>query len=68
MLLPILNAGVKLRGTLDVRRILQQFLNPHQNLFNRNGTLPVLLLIQNAQTHGSRRVNIRVRQQRLELT
>lgn len=56
-----------MRGTLDVGFVPNQLLDATQNLFDGDAALPVLLLVQNAQTHRPGGVDVRVRQHRLEL-
>ena len=71
VLLPVVlvqSQWLLLSRTLDVGLILQQFLNPQQNLLHRNVRLPILLLIQNRQAHCSRRIDVGVWQNWLEYT
>lgn len=58
--------GLLLSRTLDVRLILQQFLDTQQNLFHSDVWFPVFLLVQDRQAHSSRRVNVGVRNHWLE--
>lgn len=48
-------------------RLVEEVLNPEQDLFNGNCWAPVLLLVQERQTDSSRGVDIRMEQWRLKL-
>lgn len=53
--------GLLLGWALDVGLVLQQLLDPQQNLLHCDVRLPVFLFIQNGEADSSRRVNIRMR-------
>lgn len=51
----------RLGGIFDVR-LVQQILDAEQNLFDRDRRTPILLLVQQRQTHGARWVHVRMEQ------
>ena len=55
-----------LSGTIDVGIVLEQFLDACQDRFDSQVWLPVLLLVQDAEAHCSRGVDVGVRQDWLE--
>jgi hypothetical protein len=58
--------GLRLCGTVGVR-VVQQVLDPNQDLFKSNCGTPTLLFVQNGQADRSRRIDIRMKEGRGEL-
>jgi hypothetical protein len=54
--------------TLNIGLILQQLLDAEQDLFDGDVRLPVLLLIQDGEADCPRRVDVGMREDRLENT
>src|SRR5699024_8856139 len=65
-ILPINCVSLSLCRILDVG-LGQQFLNAQQDLLHSDRGSPVLFLVQQRQTHGSRWVNVGVKKWRFEL-
>ena len=51
---------------LDIGLILDELLNSKKDLFDGDARFPVLFLVEDAETHVSRRVDVRVGQQRVK--
>jgi len=58
--------GIRLCWRLRVW-VVEKILNPQENLFNRDGGLPILVLVQDAKANGARRVDVGVEERWHEL-
>lgn len=47
--------------------VIEKILNPQENLFDSDGGLPVLVLVQDAKANGARRVDVGVEERWHEL-
>lgn len=46
--------------------LIQQHLNSYQDLFDGDGGFPALVLVQNTETNGAGRIDVRVEERRYE--